>query len=409
MIKHVLHPPLPDHTGPHQSGITDPIWPAEAPEGEVTNVYADRYAGQIERQRHLHIVHADVAVASRAELADLLRKLTEFTRHQMDKPPTQEGWRPLDPPLPNRRVSITIGFGATLFTSTQGDDRFGIAGLRPSCLKIMPQLDGDDGFLPRDVVSDLIILVASDDIYVNEYIFGRLYYGTVHPGILVRRMERGYARPDSREPSGFEDGISNPRDLPPKYEMRNLVYVQKKDSEPDWCVQGTYLGYRKVRRRLAKFFLLDHHKRDAQCSDQEAVFGVYKTTGLRVDGRSKPNPNIAPTSHAQKMNLKRGTRDLFGEIDESRRFLRRPYFFNDGLDSTGEEIRGIHHMSFVRNLTTQYEWPVLMWQTNPDFPRKGTGRDALYESGGAANIGGGYYFMPPAPGKGDHIGSALLC
>jgi deferrochelatase/peroxidase EfeB len=96
-------------------------------------------------------VHADVAVASRAELADLLRKLTEFTRHQMDKPPTQEGWHPLDPPLPNRRVSITIGFGATLFTSTQGDDRFGIAGLRPSCLKIMPQIDGDDGFLPRDV------------------------------------------------------------------------------------------------------------------------------------------------------------------------------------------------------------------------------------------------------------------
>ncbi len=49
-----------------------------------------------------------------------------------------------------------------------------------------------------------------------------------------------------------------------------------------------------------------------------------------------------------------------------------------------------------------------MWQTNPDFPHVGAGRDALYEAGGASNIGGGYYFLPPAPSKGKHIGSALL-
>ena len=211
MANHVLHPPLPNHSGPHQSGITDPIWPTRVPKGEDAQAYKTHYVGQVERQRHLHIVHADVAVASRAELANLLAALTRFARHQMDKPPTQAGWRPLDPPIPNRRVSITIGFGATLFTSAQGDDRFGLAGLRPSCLKIMPQIDGDDGFLPR-MSHDLIVLIAGDDVYVNEYIFGRLYYGTVHPSIEVQRVERGYARPDSREPSGFEDGISNPPD-----------------------------------------------------------------------------------------------------------------------------------------------------------------------------------------------------
>jgi deferrochelatase/peroxidase EfeB len=132
MVNQVLPPPLPDHAGPHQSGITDPIWPAKAPKGHNATEYARRYAGQIERQRHLHIVQADVAVASHAELNQLLGVLTAFARHQMDKPPSQEGWRPFDPPIPNRRVSITIGFGATLFTSAQGDDRFGIAGLRPS-------------------------------------------------------------------------------------------------------------------------------------------------------------------------------------------------------------------------------------------------------------------------------------
>ena len=245
----------------------------------------------------------------------------------------------------------------------------------------MPQIDGDDGFLPRDVVTDLIVLIAGDDVYVNEYIFGRLYYGTVHPSIEVQRVERGYARPDSREPSGFEDGISNPPDKPPNYEMRKFVYVQNDDGEPHWCVAGSYLAYRKIRRRLAGFFKLDHYRKDLKRSGQEAVFGVYKQTGLRVDAKGRPNPNITPTSHAEKMNPRRTTTDLFGIRDQSRRFLRRPYFFNDGLDATGEEIRGVHHLSFARNLTTQYEWPVLMWQTNPDFPKKGTGRDALYESG----------------------------
>ena len=94
MANHVLHPPLPNHSGPHQSGITDPIWPTRVPKGEDAQAYKTHYVGQVERQRHLHIVHADVAVASRAELANLLAALTRFARHQMDKPPTQAGWRP---------------------------------------------------------------------------------------------------------------------------------------------------------------------------------------------------------------------------------------------------------------------------------------------------------------------------
>ena len=65
-------------------------------------------------------------------------------------------------------------------------------------------------------------------------------------------------------------------------------------------------------------------------------------------------------------------------------------------------------MSFVRRLTDQYEWPVLMWQTNPDFPIKGAGGDELYKSGGAANMTGGYYFMPAAAPANGYIGAGLL-
>ncbi|NJO34804.1 MAG: hypothetical protein HC869_18490, partial [Rhodospirillales bacterium] len=196
-----------------------------------------------------------------------------------------------------------------------------------------------------------------------------------------------------REPSGFEDGGTNPRQVPGPSSMHSFVYVGSEDGEPDWCIGGTYLAYRKIRRRMGPFFKLS-------AKAQEAVFGAKKETGKRLR-------KIALNAHVAKMNPRRKNHiDLFGMSDLERRFLRRPYFFNDGLDEKSEEIRGLHHLSFARDLVAQYEWPVLMWQTNPDF-QKGAGQDALYEHGGAANIASGYYFMPPAAPDGGYLGMGI--
>ena len=391
----VLTPPLPVRGGPHQPGITSPAWPVEPPPGMEPAAFAAQYAGQIDRQRHCHIVFADVTVGTRGELRELIEKLGRFARHQMDKKPIQSD-RDLDAAVPDRRVTVSIGFGASLFTTGRGDDRFGLAALKPRHLKIIPRVEGDEDFDPAEQATDLVILIASDDMYVNEYIFGRIYYGGVHPGIAVRRLERGYSRPDSREPSGFEDGLTNPRvggAVPDNAEQ--FVYVQPGDDEPDWCVHGSYLAYRKIRRRLTQFFKLDD-------AGRAAVFGIDARTGQRL-------PGAKPHAHAQKINPRReGHRDLFGRIDTDRRFLRRPYFFDDGLDAGGDERRGVHHMSFVRRLTEQYEWPMLMWQTNPDFPEKGSGGDELYRIGGASNLSAGYYFMPAAGAANSFVGAGLL-
>jgi deferrochelatase/peroxidase EfeB len=388
-----LAPPEPILDGPYQSGIVDPIWPSEPPPDFDSVIYRKFYAGQLERQRHLHIIFFDITVTSRTELRELLIALSEFAQQQMRKIPPP--LRPFDEPPKSRRVSVTIGVGARLFTTVHGDDRYGLAGLRPRSLKIMPSFAGDDGFLPSDQATDMVVLVASDDYYVNEFIFGWLYYGNVHTGISVRRVERGYARPDSREPSGFEDGVTNPKNLAAWPQMDELVFVHRGDPEPDWCVGGTYLGYRKIRRRLSNFFSLSREER-------EAVFGVDRDTG----DRKAVQPRNA---HASKMNPRRGPPDFMGVLDDSRRFLRRPYFFNDGLDAEGNEVRGVHHISFARDLVAQYEWPIQLWQTNRHFPTIGAGLDALYEAGGAANIGGGYYFLPAAANREDgFVGSRLF-
>jgi deferrochelatase/peroxidase EfeB len=392
----VLPRPEPVPGQRHQPGIVDPAWPPAPPTtpGVDPDKYAKTYAGQIERQRHLHVVTADVTCVNRDELKETLKTLTGFALHQMAKRPPTKDVRPYDGPVVSRRVTVTVGFGATLFTTVDGDDRFDLSGRRPASLKVMPQIEGDvPEFHPVDTATDLVVLIASDDYYVNEYILGRLLYGAV-PHLKVRGVERGYARPDSREPSGFEDGLTNPKGGAPGSPMEAAVFIGPNDPEPDWCVGGAYLAYRKVRRRLERFFALSG-------TEQQQVFGVDKE-GVRIT-------TPAPESHAQKMNpMRGGHRDLLGLEDESRRFLRRPYFFDDGVGADGQEVRGVHHLSFTRDLVSHYEWPVLMWQTNPDFPTKGAGQDRLYKDGGAANIGGGYYFVPPAAEKGGMIGEGLF-
>ena len=156
-----LTQPEPALQAPHQPGVTDPVWPLSAPAGVNASVYEQSYAGQLERQRHLHIVTADLVARSRAELGHALHKLTDFARHQMTKKPPAPA-RLLDPIVVSRRVSVTMGFGAPLFTTREGDDRFGIAALRPNGLKMIPQVDGDVGFKPAEVATSLIFCIYSN-------------------------------------------------------------------------------------------------------------------------------------------------------------------------------------------------------------------------------------------------------
>jgi deferrochelatase/peroxidase EfeB len=388
MSEPILALPIPQLDGPVQPGVTDPVWPAEPSANLDPEVYTKNYGGQLARQRYLHIVTANVNVQRTEELGNLMHELAYFARHQMGRDPVKIRntdraiKRPYDRPIENPRVTVTVGYGATLFTSLNGDDRFGWASLKPTWLKVIPSLPGDDpAFSPRSYASDLIVLLASDDAYINEYLFGLLYYGNVHHGIKVKTLERGYTRPDSREPGGFEDGSSNPKGGGPNSPMDHFVYIRKEDDEPDWCVDGTYLGYRKIQRRLARFFELD-------IEHQQNLMGAYKDTGDLL-------PCAPPQSHKCKVNPRRAKPDLFDIKDEDRQIVRRPYFYDDGVDASLQELRGVHHLSFMRNLGLQYEWRVQMWEMNSKFPGSSTGIDLLYEpNGGASNVGGGYFFVP---------------
>ena len=383
MCSVILQPPLPRPACELQPGVTDPVWPSTPPAGVDKDIYANEYGGQLARQRYLHIVTANLDASTPDILHSALAQIARFARHEMDKQPANIDHHSYDSPVQNRRVTVTLGLGSNLFTTPQGDDRFGLAATRPTWLKLLEAIAGDaPSFSPRSYSTDFLFLLASDDYYVNEYLMGLLYYGNVHPQIKVVAVERGYARPDAHEPSGFEDGSSNPRGSAPDSDMHRAVYIQPGDDEPAWCAGGTYLAYRKIQRRMREFFKLNN-------LDQEEVFGTHKNTGRRLDAPP-------PCSHAFKLNPRRNVPDLMGLLDNERPILRRPYFYDDGIDDEGEELRGVHHLSFTRQLGPAYDWRIRMWLMNAMFPTKGAGVDALYgRLGGATNVGGGYYFIPP--------------
>lgn len=419
-----VEPPLPHklYSSRHQTGITDPAWSVDVPAG-VTDEEYERYRGAIDRQGFVTIMTADLKATAKSELEELLRKLTDFIYFEMHRKPSERRMRPLDPQrLPKSyRLTVTMGFGASLFLTEQGDDRFGIHHLKPSSLKRMPSFPGDaPDFSPAKTASDLVFVVASDHPYVNIHVARRL---TKHidPRITVKHLEQAFSRPDLLEFLGFEDGTDNIRNWP-QNDMDRLVYVTDKEDEPEWCVGGSYLVYRKIRERLPVWENLAHHKNE-MIQKQEALIGREKESGLPLSHHRDPNDPRTPvypdptdasdgplSAHIRKVQPRRPYPDIFGVDDLDRRFLRRPYSnYIDGVDEDGEIRTGLNFIAFMRSIREQFEYVATMWQMNPDFPVKGTGIDALYAHNILSTIYGGYYFCPPAPlDKNDFIGSALF-
>lgn len=414
--------PLKPYSSPHQTGITDPAWPVDVPEGVTEEEYV-LYRGAIDRQGFVTIMTADLNASSREELEELLRKITDFAYFEMARKPSERRMRPLDPRrLPKTyRLTITVGFGSNLFLTERGDDRFRLRHMKPSALKQMISLPGDaPGFSPADTASDLIFVVASDHPYVNIHVARRLTKH-VDPRIKVKHLEQAFSRPDLLEFLGFEDGTDNIRNWPDG-DMDRLVYVTERDNEPEWCAGGSYLVYRKIQENLPVWETLAQHKAE-MIKRQEAMIGRDKDTGLPLSRRKAAPNKLTPVfpdpadpkdgplnAHIRKVQPRRPYPDIFGVDDLDRRFLRRPYSnYIDGVDENGAIRSGLNFIAFMRNIREQFEYVATMWQMNPNFPVPGTGIDALYAHNILSTIYGGYYFCPPAPrNKREFIGSALF-
>jgi deferrochelatase/peroxidase EfeB len=371
--------------------------------------YGEHQAGiTTAAQDRLHFASYDVSDISRSDLIGLLKDWTAAAARMTqgrDVGPDGAVGGPLDAPpddtgealdLPASGLTITFGFGPTLFTAADGSDRFGLAGKRPHALIDLPHFAGD-ALQDEFVGGDLCIQACSDDPQVAVHAIrnlSRIAFGRAP----IRWSQLGFGRTSSTSRSqvtarnlfGFKDGTANVKAEDSK-EVNEHVWVPSGDSAP-WMTGGSFLVARKIRMTIETW---DR----ASLREQERIFGRDKGEGAPLSGgteftepdfsrkNASGNPEIDRTSHVRLAHPKQND----GAV-----ILRRGYNFVEGNDTLGRLNAGLFFLAFQRDPRTQFVPIQLNLAKN----------DAMNEY--TRHIGSAIFAIPPGVERGSYVGASLF-
>jgi deferrochelatase/peroxidase EfeB len=359
--------------GAHQAGITTP------------------------RPRHAILASFDAIAASRAELADGLRTLSERARAlSLGYDPLLgspgEGPTPdsgvLGPLISPDALTVTVGFGSSLF-----DGRYGLGARRPRDLRPMPAFPDDD-LNAAECHGDVILQLCANTEETLLHALRDLSRST--RGVLGPRWKiEGFLPAPQRESGagrnllGFKDGSSNP-DVGNEMTMGELIWTGRE--EPAWARGGTYHVVRIIRNRV-EFW--DRVSR----SEQELMIGRDKAGGAPLGkGAELDDPGYAEDPGGKRIPLDahiRLARPRTPQTEDSR-ILRRGYNYSRGIDAADQLDMGLVFVSFQRDLERQFEAVQKRLEGEPlvDY---------------VVPTGGGYFFLPPgARDSQDWVGSGLF-
>jgi deferrochelatase/peroxidase EfeB len=322
--------------GPHQAGIATPA------------------------QDRLAFAAFDVTSTDMADLRLLLgRWAAAAARMTEGQPIGAVDTHPQAPPidtgeafdLPPSRLTITVGFGPSLF-----DDRFGLAAHRPAALADLPTFPGDGTLEPARSGGDLCVQACADDPTVAFHAIrnlARLARGTA----VMRWSQLGFGRTSStskaqdtpRNLMGFKDGTRNVKDEDGD-DLDSFVWVGRETDQP-WMRGGSYLVARRIR------MLIESWDTDF-LADQERVIGRVKTTGAPLGGHrehdtpdfdargSDGHPVIPADAHIRLASP---------EANGGVKLLRRGYSYTDGIDpETGLLDAGLFFLAYQKDPRAQF-------------------------------------------------------
>ena len=317
-------------------------------------------------QDRLHFVAFDVLTKDRAQLIRLLKDWTAAaarmtagqdagaigaTAGVLEAPPDDTGEAI---GLPPSGLTLTVGFGATLFRDASGTDRFALASRKPAALADLPHFRGDtiDAAISG---GDICVQACANDPQVAVHAIRNL--ARIGMGVVsVRWSQLGFGRTSSTSTSqatprnlfGFKDGTANLKaeetDL-----LREHLWVQPGDGT-DWMTGGSYLVTRKVRMMVEPW---DR----TSLGEQEDIIGRTKGEGAPI-GQAKEYDEIDLVS-------KNGDGDPLIPVDahvrlahpdtnKGARLLRRGYNFVDGSDGLGRLNAGLFFIAYQRDPRTAF-------------------------------------------------------
>ena len=320
-------------------------------------------------QDRLHFAAFDVTTTSRERLIRLLKDWTDAAAKMTQGLPVGQSGAVdgsvLAPPddtgealgLGASRLTITIGFGPSLFETDGGVDRFGIAARRPASLAELP-LFPQDNLSPSRSGGDLCVQACADDPQVAVHAIrnlARIAFGTAS----VRWSQLGFGRTSStstaqttpRNLFGFKDGTANLKAEDP-ISLDDHVWVPPSggDETTAWLNGGSYLVARRISMRIETW---DR----TSLAEQEALVGRTKHHGAPLSGGdeftepdfnaigARNEPMIAGASHIRLAHP---------SANNGMRILRRGYNFTDGTDGLGRLDAGLFFIAFVRDPRTHY-------------------------------------------------------
>ena len=357
------------------------------------------------QQTNSYFAAFDLTTERREDVADLMKRWTEAAaRMTAGQTAAPLGNDPEQPPedsgdalsLPPARLTITFGFGPTLFTKDD-KDRYGLASQRPEAMVDLPNFPGDQ-LVPEHSGGDLSVQACADDPQVAFHAvrqLARLAYGVAQ----LRWTQTGFAagpasKGTGRNLMGFKDGTINPVDFD------KAIWVGAEG--PDWMQGGSYLVTRRIR------IALEHWDRTS-VSFQEQVVGRHKMSGAPLGGKQEFEPLdleakdkdgnvlIPETSHV---------RLSAAASNDGAQILRRAYSYNDGLNFTAERWPPWHQ-------GLEYDAGLFFMGYQKD-PRTGfipihsnlSRMDAMNQF--TTHVGGGLFACPGGAPKGGYVGQHLF-
>jgi deferrochelatase/peroxidase EfeB len=327
--------------------------------------YGEHQAGIITPQQdRLHFASFDVVTSNPRELRAMLEAWTaaaaRLTSGEMAGPQNDNLDAPPDDTgeamgLGASRLTITIGFGPTLFEKN-GRDRFGLKKKMPPALKPLPALPGDE--LHEDISDgDICVQACSDDPQTAFHAVRNL--ARIGRGVVVMRWSQlGFGRTSStssaqdtpRNLMGFKDGTNNITAEEGSSVLNKHVWAQASDGAP-WMAGGSYVVTRRIRMLIEVW---DRNTLDVQ----EGTFGRKKVSGAPLTGsreHDKPAYDAKAADGTPLIPDAAHIRHAAPENNGGIRMLRRGYSFTDGFDpELGQLDAGLFFISYQRDAHKQF-------------------------------------------------------
>jgi len=333
-------------TGAHQAGVTTPA------------------------QDRLYLATFDVTTNDREDLVALLQRWTTVAARLtqgLDAGPYGGASGPYDAPpddtgeamdLPAAGLTITFGFGRSLFLTPDGTDRFGLADRLPAALVDLPHFPADN-LDPARSGGDLVVQACADDPQVAVHAIRNLSR-TAFGAATIRWTQLGYGRTSStstaqrtpRNLFGFKDGTANLK-VEEAAEVDEHVWVGAGTGGAEgaaWMTGGTYLVARRIRMTIETW---DR----TSLREQETLIGRTKGEGAPLSGGTEftePDLTVTGRDGTPLVALNSHVRLAHPTQNDGVRLLRRGYNFTDGNDALGRLDAGLFFLAFVTDPRTHY-------------------------------------------------------